>query len=312
MITLIDSNNILHRLHHTQALQKLNVYYNEHDNNEIIHSGVFYGFLNVLNSLFSKRLPNEYFVFVWDDKAHKKIKIFPSYKSNRIKDESLIAQKECIKQLLNVLDIKQVQIQGEEADDVIATLAVQARRIGHKVIIYSQDHDFEQIISSSIFLKSVSGTRGQIIKDVDWVLTNRGCHPTLLADAMQIAGDGSDNVPGANGIGIITAINLVKANQSLRVILRDIRNSKMYNRKNELVKISSLLAQKIEDAREQIVLNKNLVVLNTRVDVNIGWGNITEMKVNEKSFKDMIDHFRIDKSRLERWLFNFTYRKTSR
>jgi DNA polymerase-1 len=311
MITLIDSNNILHRLHHIPALQVLNVNYNQFNDDgtpmEEIQSGVFYGFLNVLNSLFVKRAHNEYFVFVWDDRPHRKMKIFPSYKYKRIKNDSFAIQKQCIKELINVLDIKQVQMYGEEADDVIATLAIQARRKGHKVIIYSQDHDFEQLISSNVFLKSVSG-KGQVIKDVNWVLNNRGCHPNLLAEIMQITGDDCDDVPGANGVGLVTATNLIKANGSLRVILRDTKNAKMFNKKGELIKIRPAIAKKIEDAKEQIVLNKELVVLNTKLDVSIDWDTITKMNVNVKKFLSMVDHFRIDKSRLERWLFNFTYK----
>lgn len=310
MITIIDTHNILHRLHHTPSLQALNVNYNRYDEDgvllEEIPSGTFYGFLNILSSLFKRRLPNEYFIFVFDDRATRKISLFPEYKANRIvKSDSLKQQKRCIKELLNILDIQHIQIQGEEADDVIASLAYKARLKGHKVVIYSQDHDFEQIISKHITLRFESG-KTKFSKDIDWVIDQYGVHPSVLSECMQLTGDMGDNVPGVPKVGMITAINLIKANGSIRKLLRDGQNAKMFNRKGEVTTISKKLAQNIEDARDQILLNKELVVLNTSIPVDDDFKKT--MNVNIKQFIKMIDHYQIDKKNVEKWIFQFNYK----
>ena len=266
MITLIDANNLLHRVHYAAGLSKLNVNFEDHDK-EAEMSGVIYGFLRVLGAIFRKRLPNEYFVLVWDDRAKRKKELYPEYKAGRIiADDSLYRQKDCFKEALNMLDIQHIQIEGEEADDVIATLAIKARTAGHKVVIYSQDHDFEQMISDHITVRFESGTL-KFVKDVKWVQDKYNIHPSLLGEVMQLTGDPSDNVPGVPKVGPVTAINLIKANGSLRVIFRDIPNAKTYDRKGNLVQISASLAAKLEQFQNQVFLNKELVVLNTKVNV---------------------------------------------
>jgi DNA polymerase-1 len=248
-------------------------------------------------------------VFVFDDYAARKKVIFPDYKANRLRsneqNDSLKCQKNTIKELLNILDIQHVQIQGEEADDVIASLAILARKKGQKVVIYSQDHDFEQIISNNISLKFESG-KLRIVKDMKWVTNEYGVHPTVLGECMQLTGDMGDNVPGVEKVGLKTAINLIKANGSLRKLLRDGANAKMYSRKGELTKITQKLATNIEKAHEQILLNKELVVLNTTIPVSEDLFKTT-MEPNFKQFVKLVDHYQIDKKKLNLWIDLFNY-----
>jgi len=310
MITLIDTHNILHRLHHVPSLKALNVNFNRYDENgeplEEIPSGTFYGFLNILSSLFHRRLQNEYFFFVFDDKPTRKKQLFPDYKANRVsQNSSFYCQKKCIKELLNILDIQHTQVQGEEADDVIASLAIRARLQGHKVVIYSQDHDFEQMITNHVNLRFESG-KIKILKDIQWVIKEYGVHPSILAECMQLTGDMGDNVPGANKIGIKTAISLIKANGSLRKLLRDGQNAKMYNRKGELTTITKSLAKNIDDAREQILLNKELVVLNTTIPVDDEFKTVMNPNLNQ--FARMVEHYQIDNKNLTKWMYQFNYK----
>ena len=300
MVTIIDANNLLHRMHYVAGLGNLTVFHNK-DEEEVLNyeierelkkefgarfaeekekfekikqdieedemSGIIFILLRKTISFFKKRYPNEYFIFVWDQKATRKKNLYPDYKSKRLtQDDSLRRQKICFQEALNILDIQHVRVIGEEADDVIASLAVKARKQGHKVCIYSQDHDFEQLVSKHITLKFESG-KTKFVKDFAFVCEKYGIEPSMLGEVMQLTGDSGDDVPGVIGVGDKTGVNLIKANGSIRNILRDVENAKTFNKKGSLVKISSKLANNIEEARDQILLNKQLVVLNTSIPV---------------------------------------------
>jgi len=302
MITIIDANNLLHRYYYVGGLNKLNVFHDKNDKNdeilnyEIEHelrkefgtrfeiekekfeqlkektnneemSGIIYGLLRKVISFFKNKQSNEFFIFVWDQKATRKLALFSDYKADRIlQEDSLRRQRVCFQELLNILDIQHIQLVGEEADDVIASLTVKARKQGHRVCIYSQDHDFEQLISKNVTLLFESG-KTKIVKDLNYVREKYNIEPSSLGEVMQLTGDSGDSVPGVNGVGIVNGTNLIKANGSIRNILRDVENAKTFNKKGEIVKVSSKLANSIEDAREQILLNKQLVVLNTSLSV---------------------------------------------
>jgi len=258
MVTLIDSDNLINRVFHVhQDLCTRNG----------IATGGIYGFLNSVFYMLKNKKDNEYLVFVWDTNATRKKSIYPEYKAHRgTKNPLMIDQKVLVQQMLSILDMQQVAVEHEEADDVISTLVHKCRKIGHKVVIYSRDHDFEQLITNSVSVLCPDSGFKYTLKDVDWVLKNRGVHPTKLKEIMLLMGDrASDNVAGVEGFGIVSASKMIKANGDVATIMNDIPNSKTFNRKGELVKISSTIAKKIEKGREQVELNKQLVVLDDRV-----------------------------------------------
>ena len=145
------------------------------------------------------------------------------------------------------------------------------------------------MISKNITLKFESG-KVKFLKDVDFVLEKYNIDPSLLGEVMQLTGDSGDDVDGVEKVGIKTAVKLIKANGSVRNILRDVQSTKTYNNKKELKPLSQKLIDNIEAAREQILLNKELVVLNTTIPVP---DIQTTMNPNWLKFYMFLNHYNI-------------------
>lgn len=256
MITIIDSNAILNRYYY--AYQTLT-----HQSQSV---GGIYGFVNFIYSLFYNRRQDEFFVFVWDAPAcsYRKRDIYSNYKGNRIANPELHNQKLVIQDIMKILDFQQFQVDREEADDTIATIANQARKLKQKVTIYSRDHDFEQLITPAISILYYD--KKQIyIRDIDYIKQKYGLdHPSQLKDVLILSGDVRDNVPGV--FGPITALKLIQANKSLFNIQKNIRMAKMFNRKGDLSIVSKTIATKLEKGQDIIRLNEQLVVLKNNLD----------------------------------------------
>jgi DNA polymerase-1 len=111
-----------------------------------------------------------------------------------------------------------VEIEGEEADDIVATLAVQAYGAGHDVLIASNDKDFMQIVNPRIRLLRPDG-KETIICDADGVYARYGIRPDQVIDFLSLLGDSVDNIPGVPGVGEKTATQLLQQYGTLENLL---------------------------------------------------------------------------------------------
>jgi DNA polymerase-1 len=232
-----------------------------------------YGVLNSLR-IFYKRFksPNTFFFIVWDIGGKSwRHKSYPLYKSDRAGiGGSFYEQANTIRDILKCFDINQYMQENVEADDFAGTLAFKARKKGERVLIISGDHDFEQLISSHIqVLCPKPGGKPEILKDLNYVRNTYQLEPQQLIEVMALAGDPSDHIGGIDGVGEKTAITLLKANNGLENLLKNVDNLKTISRKNnEVVDASENLKKKIKENIDTIRFVKKLVTIDLKLEID--------------------------------------------
>lgn len=177
--------------------------------------------------------------------------IYDQYKANReAMPEDLRPQIPLTRDATIAFNIACEEMEGYEADDIIATLAVQAREAGGRCTIISSDKDLMQLVGGGV--EMYDAMKNNTI-DVEGVEAKFGVGPDRVVDVQALAGDSVDNVPGAPGIGIKTAALLINEYGDLETLLDSADQIKQPKRRQTLI-----------EHREQIELSKRLVQLDTQ------------------------------------------------
>ena len=143
--------------------------------------------------------------------------IYPEYKANRPPaPEDLVPQFPVIRDATRAFNLPCVEMQGFEADDIIATYAIQARDLGARVTVISSDKDLMQLVGGGVEMLDPMKNRRIGIDEVE---EKFGVGPDRVIDVQSLAGDSVDNVPGAPGIGIKTAALLINEYGDLDALL---------------------------------------------------------------------------------------------
>ncbi|MGH6914738.1 MAG: 5'-3' exonuclease, partial [Geminicoccales bacterium] len=171
--------------------------------------GAVFGFCNMLFRLVQDR-PGDELVVVFDKgRTSFRNDLFDGYKANRLEPpEDLVPQFPKVREAAHAFGLPVVEIEGYEADDVIATYARQAQEQGREAVIVSSDKDLMQLIARGI---AMYDPMKQKAIDRDEVMARFGVGPEKMRDVLALAGDTSDNVPGVPGIGVKTAAELLNA-----------------------------------------------------------------------------------------------------
>jgi DNA polymerase-1 len=151
-----------------------------------------------------------------------RVELFAAYKAQRqAMPDDLRSQFALVRRILSVYRIPMLEVEGEEADDVIATLARQAEEAGQETIVVTGDNDLLQVVDDRTTVLVRQRMGGLVRYDRDAVRARYELEPAQLADYRGLKGDPSDNLPGVPGIGEKTAIKLLKAAGSLDALLAD-------------------------------------------------------------------------------------------
>ena len=178
--------------------------------------------------------------------------LYDQYKANRDEiPEDLKPQMPLTRDATRAFNIACEEIEGYEADDIIATLAVTARNAGGVVTIISSDKDLMQIVGDGVEMFDAMKKRKI---DRDSVFEKFGVFPDRVIDLQALAGDSIDNVPGAPGIGIKTAALLINEYGNLENLLERAGQIKQPKRRETLI-----------NNADQIRLSKQLVTLDSNV-----------------------------------------------
>ena len=184
--------------------------------------------------------------------------LYDQYKANRdAMPEDLRPQMPLTREATRAFNIACEEIEGYEADDIIATLACQAREAGGRVTIISSDKDLMQLVGGGV---EMFDAMKQNRIDRDGVHAKFGVYPERVVDVQALAGDSVDNVPGAPGIGIKTAALLINEYGDLDSLLERAGEIKQPKRRETLL-----------NNVDQIRLSRQLVQLdcNTPLDFTI-------------------------------------------
>ncbi|MBY5986921.1 DNA polymerase I [Roseovarius atlanticus] len=191
--------------------------------------------------------------------------MYPEYKANRDEmPEDLRPQIPLTRRATEAFNIACKEMEGYEADDMIATLAVQARDAGGRVTIISSDKDLMQLVGGGVEMLDAMKNRRI---DRDGVEEKFGVGPERVVDVQALAGDSVDNVPGAPGIGIKTAALLINEYGSLEELLDRAGEIKQPKRRETLI-----------EKREQIELSKKLVQLDCETPLDF---TLDDLEVRE-------------------------------
>ena len=177
-----------------------------------------YGFTTMIEKMLRDESPQ--FLAITFDAGGKNFRneMYDAYKANRPPPpEDLPPQIPRINEVADAFQIKKFVIEGVEADDVIATLTQRALNSGYEVCIVTGDKDLMQLVSDRVSLFEPMRNQRFGPRDVE---EKFGVPPPLMADALALAGDTSDNVPGVRGIGMKTAAKLLHAHGSLESALK--------------------------------------------------------------------------------------------
>ncbi|WP_170600377.1 DNA polymerase I [Ruegeria arenilitoris] len=175
--------------------------------------------------------------------------MYDLYKANReAMPEDLRPQIPLTRQATEAFNIACKELEGYEADDIIATLACQARQAGGRVTIVSSDKDLMQLVGDGV--EMLDAMKNKRI-DREGVFEKFGVYPERVVDVQALAGDSVDNVPGAPGIGIKTAALLINEFGDLETLLDRAEEIKQPKRRETLI-----------EKRDQIELSKRLVQLD--------------------------------------------------
>ena len=181
--------------------------------------------------------------------------MYDQYKANReAMPEDLRPQMPLTRDATHAFNIACEEKEGYEADDIIATLAVQAREAGGRCTIISSDKDMMQLVGGGV--EMFDAMKNNTI-DREGVLAKFGVYPERVVDVQALAGDTADNVPGAPGIGIKTAALLINEYGDLDALLERAGEIKQPKRRQTLI-----------DNADQIRLSRRLVLLDDKTPLD--------------------------------------------
>ena len=220
--------------------------------------GAVAGFCNMLHRYIEGNTGTDaptHVAVIFDKGSHTfRNDMYDQYKANReAMPEDLRPQMPLTRTATEAFNIACKEIEGFEADDIIATLSVQAREAGGCCTIISSDKDMMQLVGDGV--EMFDAMKNKRI-DRDGVHEKFGVYPERVVDVQALAGDSVDNVPGAPGIGIKTAALLINEYGDLDALLERAGEIKQPKRRQTLI-----------DNVDQIRLSRNLVKLDDAMDL---------------------------------------------
>ncbi|MBI3446298.1 MAG: DNA polymerase I, partial [Magnetospirillum sp.] len=197
-----------------------------------------YGFTTMLMKLLADTDADH--VAVIFDSARKTFRsdIYPQYKAHRPPaPEELVPQFPLVREATRAFDLPAIELEGFEADDLIATYARLATEAGARVTIVSSDKDLMQLVGPGV--EMYDPMKNRIIGD-EQVREKFGIGPDKVVDVQALCGDSSDNVPGVPGIGVKTAAQLIEEYGDLDTLLARASEIKQPKRRESLIEHAEL------------------------------------------------------------------------
>jgi len=237
-----------------------------------------YGFATMLQSLCDKQRP-DYLAVAFDvGKPTFRHRKFDAYKQQRKPmPDLLISQLPLVKRLLVAFRIPVFEQEGYEAEDVLASVAVRLAQEGVEVFLVTGDKDALQLVTDRIKVYNPHKDEG-VVFDAQAVRKRYGVGPEGMVDLMALMGDQIDNIPGVDGIGEKTAVQLLQRFGTLE---------QLYTRLDDVGSPSR--KQALAASREQVALARELARVHTDVPVAV---RLDELKIHEPDWRGLKTLFR--------------------
>ena len=239
------------------------------------HTNAIYGFATMLLSLLSTEKPTHVAVAFDVSRKTFRSEIFPEYKANRAKTpDEFRSQMTYLHELVTAFGITTFEVEGFEADDVIATITKQAERENAEVFICTGDRDSFQLVNEkTTVLYPKRGVSDLVRMTPAAVQEKYGMSPEQYPDFAALRGDPSDNLPSVPGVGEKTAAKWVVEYGSLHELIANID------------KLGGKVGQSLRDSISDVIRNRELtqLVANVPLDLSIdslAWSGVDENKTN--------------------------------
>ena len=257
-LLLIDGNSIMNR-----------AFYGVPDLTNVngIHTNAVYGFLNILFRFLDEENP-DYLAIAFDLHAPTfRHKLFEAYKGTRkgMPDE-LRQQVPYIKNLVKEMNIKTLELEGYEADDLLGTMAKRAQSMGMEVSLLSGDRDLLQIADEHIKIRVPKTIKGQTTVEDYYpadVFAKYNVTPAEFIQLKALMGDSSDNIPGVPKVGEKTASELVIKYHSL---------DKIYECVDEISKDS--IRNSLKENKDLAYLCLKLATIETNAPIDVSFDEL--------------------------------------
>jgi DNA polymerase-1 len=215
-----------------------------------------FGFTNMLVKLIEDYKDDKMIVIFDAARENFRNTIFKEYKANRGETpEDLIPQFEIIRQCVDAFNIPQLEIEGYEADDIIATYCKLAEKQKIDSIIVSSDKDLMQLVTKKITM--LDPMKNKKI-GIDQVIEKFGLPPEKVIQIQALTGDKVDNIPGAPGIGPKTALQLIEEFGDVHKLIKNANQISQEKRRNIIL-----------DHKQDILLSLELVKLKDDIKLPI-------------------------------------------
>jgi DNA polymerase I len=267
-LLLIDGHSMAYRAFYALPAENFTTAQGQHTN-------AIYGFATMLLSLLSTEKPTHVAVAFDVSRKTFRSEIFPEYKANRAKTpDEFRSQMSYLHELVTAFGITTFEVEGFEADDIIATIAKQAERENSEVFICTGDRDSFQLVNEkTTVLYPKRGVSDLTRMTPDAVQEKYGMSPEQYPDFAALRGDPSDNLPSVPGVGEKTAAKWVVEYGSLHELIANID------------KLGGKVGQSLRDSINDVIRNRELtqLVANVPLDLSIdalAWSGVDENKTN--------------------------------
>ncbi|VVA43346.1 conserved hypothetical protein [Candidatus Roizmanbacteria bacterium] len=274
-LLVIDGNAIMHRAYHALPPFK---------SADGTPTNVVYGYISMLNKVVTDFKP-DYLISCFDTpKDTFRNKLFKEYQSQRPKiDDDFIVQIPLVKQAVDAAGIERMEKDGYEADDLIGTITRIFEKNKFRVIILTGDKDIFQLITENVFVASPQlGLANIKIFDRSEVEKKLDVKPDQIIEYKALAGDPSDNYPGASGIGPKTACKLIHQFGTVEKIYKNIDDV-------ESEKIKGIL----KNEKDNVLISKKLATIVTDVDIDLDIEKL-KFKVFNKNLINFLEKYQMN------------------
>ena len=267
---IIDSYGLIYRSYYAFISRPLT-------NKDGENVSAVFGFFRNLKAVLDKYKPHG-LVAAFDPKGPTfRHQMYDQYKATRQKTpEDLHAQVPVIEEILVALGIPVLRQDGFEADDVIATLAKQCCQQGRPCRILSADKDLMQLVDCTTEILKPDKAGGWEVVGAAGVEAEWGVPPEGMLDLLSLIGDTADNVPGVPGVGIKTALKLLREYGSLDGI---------YHHADE---IKGAIGNKIRDGKDSAYFSKDLIALRYDVPLEASIDSFSTENLNYQAAADLL------------------------
>jgi DNA polymerase-1 len=246
-------------------------------------TNAIFGFASMLVKILTEYGPRPTLV-AWDAGMSGREEVSTEYKAGRKRRPDLLSEQwPHLHPLVEAFGYQNVKVEGYEADDVIATLARQAREKGIEVMVVTGDRDMFQIVGDGVRVMATSrGITETKLYDRQAVIDRYGIAPELIPDFYGLKGDTSDNIPGVPGIGDKTASDLLQRFGDLETVLASVDEISGAKRKENLVNHAA-------DAR----MSKQLATIQPDVPVEIDVAGCAAQEPDRSAIRETFRRFEL-------------------